>query len=455
MNLRYVFFFWLPLYASWLLMLSEGPLLSALVNRLPDEVTMLAAFGIALALAVTVESPVINLLSTSTALVRDKQSFRMMRRFVWHWMVGLTLVAIAVAFTPLFDFLVVDALRTPPPIARWVQVGLQILTPWTAAIAWRRFLQGVLIRHGYTKVMARGTAIRLVLTLGTGVGLAASARVSGVAVAAGALLVGVTVEAIYAHWAARPVLQSLPERLDDDRPPLTYRSLAAFHLPLAGTSVLALAAQPIITWALARLAFPEFNLAAWPLVFQTGLAIRAPALAMPEVIIALADRDGALDVLRRFIFWLGIVFSVLMALFVLTPAVDSYLIGLQDAAPEVASRARTGLLLFLPLPALALWIAWLRGRLIHQHRTRVVNEAMALLLVTLTILLVTAVRLDLQGMIAAAAALQGSIFLQGVYLAVRGRPVADTGDGTGDDRGADATPGFVAESSGPEGDESW
>ena len=425
MNLRYVFFFWLPLYASWLLMLSEGPLLSALVNRLPDEVTMLAAFGIALALAVTIESPVINLLSTSTALVRDRQSYAQMRRFVLHWMVFLTAVAVAAAFTPLFDLLVIKALRTPPEIAEWVRVGLQILTPWTAAIAWRRFLQGILIRHGYTKVMARGTAIRLVFTLGTGIGLALSERVPGVTVAATALLVGVTVEAIYAHWAARPILRDLPERLDASRPPLTYRALAMFHLPLAGTSILALAAQPVITWALARLAFPEFNLAAWPLVFQTSLALRAPALALPEVVIALADRDGALAVLRRFVAILAVVFSVVMALFVLTPAVDLYLIDLQDAAPEVAERARVGLLLFLPLPALGLWISWMRGLLIHRHQTRVVNEAMAVLLVVLTFALVFAVRLDGPGMLSAAVCFQGSVFIQGVYLALRGFRVKD------------------------------
>jgi len=37
---RDIFFFWLPLYSSWLLMTGEGPLVSAAVNRLPDEVVI-------------------------------------------------------------------------------------------------------------------------------------------------------------------------------------------------------------------------------------------------------------------------------------------------------------------------------------------------------------------------------------------------------------------------------
>ncbi len=430
MGLKKIFVFWLPLYASWMLMVSEGPLLSALVNRLPDEVTMLAAFGIALALAVTIESPVIGLLSTSTALVRDRRSYLLVRRFTVHLAILLTIVAILVAFTPLFEALVVGLLGTPKEIARWVRPGLQILMPWSAAIAWRRFLQGVLIRQGYTRLVARGTAIRLVATVGTGVGLAQLSPLPGVCVGACALLVGVFVEAIYAQWAAGPAIEGLPEeRVTEGRDPLTYRTLVFFHLPLAGTSLLALITQPVVTWALARLALPTLSLAAWPLVFHTTLAIRAPALALPEVIIALADETGALEALKRFVWILGFASGGGMLLFVGTPLIDLYLVGFQDAAPEVAVLARQGLILFLPLPAMAVWISWLRGVLIHEHRTHVVNEAMAVLLLTLTATLVLAVAWDLPGLVSAAVALQGSIFIQGLYLAARGQRIRSASAG--------------------------
>lgn len=421
MKLKNVFLFWLPLYASWLLMLSEGPLLAAMVNRLADEVTMLAAFGIALSLAVTIESPVINLLATSTALVRDRASYLQMRRFTVHCIVVLTALATLVAFTQVFDWLVVDLLRVPMEIAGPVQLGLQILTPWTAAIAWRRFLQGILIRHGLTQVMARGTAIRLFFTLGAGWIGGWVLGLPGIAVAASALLVGVTVEAAYAHWAAAPVLRQLPERDDPSRPALDYRTLFHFHLPLAATSVLALMAQPLVTWALARLANPAVSLAAWPLVFQTSLVLRAPALALPEVIITLADRDGALDSLRRFVMLLAAAVSAFMAILVFSPLLEAYLVDLQDAAPAVAASARLGLALLLPLPALSLWSSWQRGLLIYAHRTRVVNEAMVVLMFSLTALLFLAVFLEAPGLASAAVALQTSIFIQGIYVHLRAR----------------------------------
>ncbi|MBK9052148.1 MAG: hypothetical protein IPL78_14930 [Chloroflexi bacterium] len=45
MRQRDIMWFWLPLFASWMLMTAEGPVISAAINRLPNEVIMLAAQG--------------------------------------------------------------------------------------------------------------------------------------------------------------------------------------------------------------------------------------------------------------------------------------------------------------------------------------------------------------------------------------------------------------------------
>ena len=98
---RKIFWFWLPLFASWLLMTAEGPFVSAVINRLPDEVIMLAAQGIVVSLSVLIESPIINLLATSTALVKDRPTYLLVRRFTIHWAIFLTIVTALLAFTPL------------------------------------------------------------------------------------------------------------------------------------------------------------------------------------------------------------------------------------------------------------------------------------------------------------------------------------------------------------------
>ena len=59
---------------------------------------MLAAAGIVISLSVTIESPVIMLLATSTALATSPQAYRMLRRFVWHLNLLLTIIAATIAF---------------------------------------------------------------------------------------------------------------------------------------------------------------------------------------------------------------------------------------------------------------------------------------------------------------------------------------------------------------------
>ncbi|MEM1179562.1 MAG: hypothetical protein AAGM22_14535 [Acidobacteriota bacterium] len=411
-----IFIFWLPLFASWLLMTAEGPILSAVVNRLPNEVVMLAALGIVFAVEVTIESPVINLLSTSTALVRDRPSFLVVRRFTLHWMVFLTVLATAVAFTPLFGWVVKDLLGTPPEVARWVQPGLQIMVPWTPAIAWRRFLQGVLIRFGKTRTIAVGTALRLAATAGTALGLAAWSSLPGIHIFAWALLAGVLVEAAYATAVAQEVIRDLDP---ESERPLSYRRLWDFHLPLAMTAALTLASQPLVTFTLARLSEPTLTLAAWPLVFQALLFLRAAALALPEMVIALAERPGALPLLRAFSRRLTVGVSLFTVLLVATPLLQLYLFGLQDADPLVGDRAWWGLALAAPLPALAVVVAWFQGLLIAREKTQAVNHATALKLAVLAGVLAAGLWFDAPGLPTAVIAMQISTVAQGIFMASR------------------------------------
>ncbi len=423
MRQRDIFLFWLPLFASWLLMTAEGPIVSAAINRLPDEVIMLAAQGIVVSLAVTIESPIINLLATATALVRDDQSFRVVRRFTIHWAIALTVVSVAVAFTPLFDLIVYRWLHTPAEIGRWVRPGMQIMTLWTAAIAWRRFLQGALIQFGYTRVVAWGTAVRLLASGGAAIGLALWSGWPGVAIGATALMAGVIAEAAYATAAVRPLRRNElhPDRTQEDEPPLTYGELFWFHLPLAATALLTLLAQPLVTLSLARLDNPTLSLAAWPLTFQVVLMARAAAMALPEAVIALTRGPHSHGPIRRFSLTLAGLSVVGMGLFALTPLLTLYLFRLQDADADVAGLAAYGTRLFLLYPALFVVVSWLRGLLIRSRATRAVNLGMGINLLLTAALLALGVAQRWDGMTTAAAALYLAIVAELLFLAWRVR----------------------------------
>ncbi|MBP6470148.1 MAG: hypothetical protein KBE23_15815 [Chloroflexi bacterium] len=418
MRQRDILWFWLPLFASWLLMTAEGPIISASINRLPNEVIMLAAFGIVNSLSVTIESPIINLLATSTALVKDRPSYLLVRRFTIQWAIALTAVAAIVAFTPVFDWIVTGLLDTPPEVAQWVRPGMQIMTLWSAAIAWRRFLQGVMIHFGETRKVAWGTAVRLLASGGTAVSLTLFSGWPGVIIAGTSLMAGVTAEALYATLAVRPLQKKY---LAIDSPiapgtPLTARELFWFHLPLASTSLLILLAQPMVTFSLARLDQPVASLAAWPVVFQIMLMARAAALALPEVVIALSERPDAFRPLRRFSLNLALIMTGLMALFILTPLAAFYIYVVQDMTAVVGALTESSLIYFLLFPALATFISWLRGLLINRRATKAVNVGMAINLVVTAVVLAIGLLVRWPGLPTAAVALNAAALGEILYL---------------------------------------
>ena len=160
--------FWLPLAATWLMMAAEGPFVAALVARLPQPTFNLAAFGVALSLAFVAEAPIIMLLAATTALARDRESFRRLRRFSILMNGGVTAAMVFIAFPPVFDFLSTRILALPPEVSGRAQVAVALFLPWPAAIGFRRFQQGILIGAGRTRLVAYGTVVRLSTMAATG-----------------------------------------------------------------------------------------------------------------------------------------------------------------------------------------------------------------------------------------------------------------------------------------------
>ena len=160
-DLGRIFRFWIPMAGTWLMMALEAPFLAAVIARLDDPKQNLAAFGVAFSVAILVEAPVIMILSASTALVEGPVSYRMLRRFTYVLNLALTAVMLAMLVTPLWRSFAAHAIGLPPEVVELTQWVLLLMVPWPAAIGYRRFYHGLLIRHGLTRLVAYGTATRL------------------------------------------------------------------------------------------------------------------------------------------------------------------------------------------------------------------------------------------------------------------------------------------------------
>ena len=381
---REVFTAWWPLAASWLLMGAEMSLVSAAVARLPDAKFNLAAFGgIVFPLSLLIEAPIIMMLAASTALSVDRDSFQRLKRFTTYSGAALSLLHALVAFTPLYDVLVIPILDPPTEAIEPGRLGLMLMTPWSWAIADRRFHQGVLIRFDRSKAVGVGTIVRLIVTvsvLGAGI---AHGGFAGIAVAGCGLSLGVTAELISARLFARPVIRGPLERAPLAEP-LTLSRLLKFYIPLALTPLLNLLVQPIGSASISRMPMPLENLAAWPPVSGLIFMSRSTGVAFNEVVVSLSGRLGAKPALGRFALWLALSLCALLALISLTPLSSLWFEGVSGLSPELVEIARLAVPLGILLPALTVYQSLHTGYLVNAHKTRAVPESVALFLLVTT-----------------------------------------------------------------------
>jgi hypothetical protein len=370
-----IFRFWSPLAATWFMMAAEGPFVAAIIARLADPVHNLAAYGVAMAVGFVTESPIIMMLSASTALVRDRRSYRRLRNFSFAMNVGVTMLIVFVLIPPVFDAFSLELLALPPDVARLAHHAVLMLLPWPAAIGFRRFYHGVLISSGKTRLVAYGTVIRLATMAATGTLLYLAGDLDGASVGAAALSAGVVLEAIAARaWVSGDVRRLLATDPDEGAPALTYRDIGRFYAPLAMTPLINLAAQPMITFFVGRGRLPVESLAVIPVLNSFGFIFRCSALSYQEVAIALG-RDGgrAIAALRRFATGLGGVTTIAMAAVVLTPLAGLWFRDVSNLGESLLALAIPAALLLVPTPALSTVISWRHGRLVTGRATRIIT----------------------------------------------------------------------------------
>ncbi len=391
LSTKRIFRTWWPLAASWMLMSMELPVLSAVIARLANPEINLAAYGgIIFPMALIIESPIIMLLSASTALCKDKASYHKLHRFMMTAGAILTLLHIFIAFTPAYYFVARQLIGLPENVVEPGRLGLMLITPWTWSIAYRRFQQGVLIRYGHSDAVGFGTVIRLTggaLVLVTGYLIGS---VPGVAVGALAQSVGVVSEAIYAGMRVQVVLRDDLEH-QPSVPAISWRSFAHFYIPLAMTSLLGLMWQPLGSAALSRMPDPLISLAVWPVVSGLISMFRSFGFALNEVVVALLDEEGSFFNLRRFVFSLAGIVTGLQLLALLTPAAMFWFAGVSALSQDMANRAWSAFWLAIPMAGLTVFQSWFQGTILFGRQTRAIPEATAIFLGVFVITAVTGI----------------------------------------------------------------
>ena len=417
---RRIFLFWSPLALTWLMMAIEQPFLIAFIARLSEAKYNLAAFGIAGSFAMIIESPIIMLMSASTALVTGRNSYKKLKRFTDILNAGITGIQLIFLIPPVFNYIVVHLMEVPEDVAGIAHIALIIFIPWAASIGYRRFYQGILIRNNLTRRVTYGTLVRLTVIVIVGL-ILYTAGVKGAYVGAGAMSLAVLLEAIATRIMVAPTLKVLIQKEDTENGNLNMRSITKFYYPLALTSILSIGVHPFVTFFLGRSSMPVESLAVLPVVSSLVFIFRSLGLSYQEVNIALIGKQKQnYLILRNFAIYLGLLVTVLISVLAFTPLADLWFINISGLSKELADLSYLPLKIMIVLPAMTVLLNFQRSSLLVNGTTGPISAATAVeLVVIIVVMFVCVVFLNLIGVVAASIAFIAGKGLSNLYLMPR------------------------------------
>lgn len=372
---RAIFRFWYPLSATWLMMAAEGPLLTSLIARLDDPKHNLAAYGVATAIAMIIESPIIMMLSASIALVKDAPSYNALRGFIIKLNVMVTVGMLLTLIPPIFNFIAFSLLNLSPEVGELMYGCLAAMVFWPAAIGFRRFWQGLLIRAHQTRKVAIGTIVRLLTMFLSAMFMVNFTTLHGTYIGGISLTVGVICESIATRIMAHETIVAIRnEPAHFTEAPLTNKYMISYYTPLALTSLIGMASMPIITFFIGRSPMSLESLAVLPIIESFVFIFRSVGFAYQEVGLALlGPRNEQNKPLRKFGVTVGLTTSGIYSLLVFTPLIHPVLSGLYGLSDELASFAVLPARIVVILPFLAISFAYLRSIMMNNRRNAIVT----------------------------------------------------------------------------------
>lgn len=416
--MKKIFLLWVPLAAMWLMMGIEMPLINAMIARMPEAKANLAAFGVTLSLALIIESPIIQMLTAGTALADNMKNYKRLMLFMHILAIGLTILHIILALTPLYAMLLKFVIGVPDDIIPISRKAFIWMFPWTAAVGYRRLWQGVLIRYGKTSVIPMTMVVRLIATTGVLIAGFFFPVFTGGEIGGIALSFGVIAGALSSYYYLKPMLGEIPDDEKDEAMP--WGNLLTFYYPLALTNFVTFIVRPVLSFGIARAAFPLESLAIWPVVTSFMFLFRSMALAYQEVAVTMLKNDSDMKPLSRFASVLGIGLSSLLLIISLTPLSGLWYRYAAGLTQELIAFTVLPTIIVATVPYFTGMTSWYRGVLIFRQRTADVARAVFVNSATLlAIILAGPFLLEIQGGIIAAIAFALSLVAETVFLKSR------------------------------------
>lgn len=372
----------------------EDPIYVGVLMRMqhPDlELGALFSYGwpilLLVASAVFAFNTVGNVLGTNQANVRR------LARVTACCGLLLSLLLVALAFSPLAGLLLRDVMAVPASELEMTQTALKILAPYPAIRAMNALAQGILIRAGHAPQVLAARFVRFAAGLIVLVVGLQTDRVGGAALGAAAIMLSLLAQTIFLWWRARRPIRDLGTGPIDEEI-VDLGKLARFAAPLAITPILVSVAGLAMASAIGRLPGVIVSLAVWPVITNFSNIGMMMGGSFKQVTVkhdgSIADRCK----LHRFALGLGLGLTAINILFVTLGLFDFALRDMERLAPQTARVSLHAIWFLTPLPFLYTMNAFYCGLLSRSRRTMPILESQMAALLLVVLMVLATVNLD-------------------------------------------------------------
>jgi hypothetical protein len=405
----------LPLSVSDVTMACSDPMITTTLAHMPQAISSLGALGAAKAIAVFFESPVIMMLHASNRLAPSQTSRKALKSFMLIACSLLTLALALLCVPPVFDFFVGFSMRLPADIAKLAKDALIFFILWPAAIGWRRYYQGLLIRYHHARAIANAGFLRL-LVVAVVLALGFYFNAVGVRLAGTALIGGVLVEALAVTLAAKKFgVTMTPALVSDPRLPHDLKSVWKFYWPLANSMLVVWGGRALLFGVIARSIDGPIALAAWPAAWGFVLVVANATRMVQQVIIK--NRSYVKDkVLFSFAASVGGFFSFILIFIAVTVPGQSVIKAFVGLNQDLVNAVTPVVLLCSIVPFLIAIQNAIQGFLMTEQKTGHINAATWLGTAVLLSSALLGIKAGLLGATAAASAMVFALASETTWL---------------------------------------
>ena len=389
--------FYAPLAASNAMMTLSHAIINGSLNRTSQPAHSVASYAVANSVCVLAEAPMVMLRQTGAALVRNRAGWATYMRVAL--LAGLIdqLICLAIAWTPLAYVVIHRWMGARDELFPAAVDVFRLLMFISLFSVLRSIFHSVLLVKQKTLWITLGMALRVVVMLGLAALFARTGWLDSGVRGSVIFVVGMAVEALSAFGSFRKWFHSMPQyqpRAEATAPPLTFRRVAMFYLPLVVAALTGAMTMSIINSGLSRLPNPQNVIASATIGSVVTYLLMGPLFMIHQVSLFFsAPLVGAHPHDRRdrtvgwFCVQTGVGATAIVGVLAWTP-VGSWLLEHAFQAPTaLLPLIKDVLRISMFLPLIAVWNEYRNGKLLAAGHSRVLTAA-KLLNITVLVLAV-------------------------------------------------------------------